>query len=174
MLTLVTGGSASGKSEYAERLLDSVTGAKYYIATMQPFDDECVKRIDKHRAARAGRGFETVERYLSLDTLSMPKSGGVLLECMSNLVANEIYSEGGAGKLAAKSVLDGVARLRETTKSLVIVTNEIFSDGCQYAPETREYIAALGEINRRIASIADRVVEVVYTIPIMLKKPQNG
>lgn len=170
MLTLVTGGSASGKSEYAERLLDGVKGAKYYIATMQPFDSECEKRIAKHRAARAGRGFETVERYLSLDLLRLPQSGGVLLECMSNLAANELYSEGGAGKNAVARILDGVRALHGTTQRFVIVSNEIFSDGLEYTPETVEYIGMLGQINQQIAQMADQVVEVVYTIPVYHKR----
>ena len=39
MITLVLGGSGSGKSAYAEHLLDGKTN-KYYIATMQVYDAE--------------------------------------------------------------------------------------------------------------------------------------
>ena len=61
MFTLVSGGAASGKSEYAESLvLSCPSEMRYYIATMMPFDDECRARIAKHRAMRAGKGFETV------------------------------------------------------------------------------------------------------------------
>ena len=51
MLTLVTGGAASGKSEYAERLAAACDGPRVYIATMRPLDKESVARIEKHRAA---------------------------------------------------------------------------------------------------------------------------
>ena len=50
MLTLVTGGAASGKSEYAERLAAACDGPRVYIATMRPLDKGSVARIEKHRA----------------------------------------------------------------------------------------------------------------------------
>ena len=66
MLTLVIGGAASGKSEYAEARVLTLPGRRIYIATMEPFDDECRARIRKHRAMRAEKGFETVECYTNL------------------------------------------------------------------------------------------------------------
>ena len=54
MMTLVIGGAASGKSEFAEGLvLDAGNLPRYYIATMQPFDDECRARVRRHREMRA-------------------------------------------------------------------------------------------------------------------------
>ena len=53
MFVVVYGGSGSGKSEFAETLtVDYCSGVKYYIATMQPFDDESYKKIDRHRRMR--------------------------------------------------------------------------------------------------------------------------
>ena len=49
MLTVVTGGSGSGKSELAENIAVKFTGKKYYIAAMQPFGEEALKRIERHR-----------------------------------------------------------------------------------------------------------------------------
>ena len=60
-MTLVLGGSGSGKSAYAEQLLDGYS-RKYYIATMQVFDAESEKRVAHHRQLRAGKGFVTVEQ----------------------------------------------------------------------------------------------------------------
>lgn len=48
MFTLVIGGSASGKSEYAEQQVMALPGRRWYLATMEPWDDECVARIAKH------------------------------------------------------------------------------------------------------------------------------
>ncbi len=62
---------------------------------MQAFDEESHRRIRRHRHMRAGKGFETIERYTELDELLIPKDCVVLLECMSNLVANEMFQEGG-------------------------------------------------------------------------------
>ena len=58
MVTLVIGGAASGKSEFAEGLVLAAGDLpRYYIATMQPFDGECRARIRRHRATRAQKGF---------------------------------------------------------------------------------------------------------------------
>lgn len=171
MLTLVTGGSASGKSDYAERLLCGETGVpRIYIATMQPMDPECEARIVKHRLARAERGFVTVERYLDLAGVTLPAGCDILLECMSNLAANELFSAAGAGGHAAREILRGVDFLVSQARHAVIVSNEVFSDGEAYSPETRDYICLLGEINQAVAQRAQRVAEVVYTIPILHKE----
>ena len=63
MVYLIIGGSGSGKSAYAEQLMECFTGVteKYYLATMQIFDEEGEKRKEKHRAARQGKGFLTIE-----------------------------------------------------------------------------------------------------------------
>ena len=86
----------------------------------------------------------------------------MLLECMSNLVANEMFQEEGAHENTVEAVLKGVRHIREQAGNLVIVTNEIFS-------ETELYQEYLGQINQKIAEIADQVVEVVYGIPVYHK-----
>lgn len=158
MFTLIIGGSASGKSEYAEQSVMSLPGERIYIATMQPWDDECVKRIEKHQLARAGRGFSTVERYTHLAGLTLTEGCNVLLECLSNLVANERYAPDGGGR---EAVLAGVEVLLEQCRHLTIVTNEVFSGGADYEGDTLQYLEDLGYINRMLARRADRVVEVV-------------
>ena len=84
MLVVVTGGSGSGKSAFAEdRVLSFGESRRIYIATMQAFDEESHRRIRRHRRMRSGKGFETIERYTELDELILPKNCVVLLECMS-------------------------------------------------------------------------------------------
>ena len=61
MIHLVIGGSGSGKSEYAENLLEDSPG-KYYIATMQVYDAEGRKKVARHQRLRAGKGFQTIEQ----------------------------------------------------------------------------------------------------------------
>ena len=98
MIHLVTGGSGSGKSEYAENWLTgrNKKDATYiYIATMQPYTEETMKKIERHHRLRAGKGFRTLEKYTDLSELEIPKNQGILLECISNLVANELYREDG-------------------------------------------------------------------------------
>ena len=140
MLTLVTGGSGSGKSAFAEdRVLSFGDAQRIYIATMHPFDEESHKRIERHQKMRAGKGFETIERYTELDELLIPKDCVVLLECMSNLVANEMFREDGFHPEVAEKITEGVKNLLSQAKHVVIVTNEIFSDGILYEEESEQY-----------------------------------
>lgn len=53
---------------------------------------------------------------------------------------------------------------------LVIVTNNVFEDGIPYDEGTMAYLRALGRINTVLAKRADRVVEVVVGIPVILKE----
>lgn len=163
MMILVTGGSGSGKSAFAEDCVVSFGKTdRIYIATMYPFDEESRKRVQRHRKMRQGKGFETVECYTGLDKIRLPENCTVLLECMSNLVANEMFQEEGAHENTVEAVLKGVRHIREQAGNLVIVTNEIFSEAADYQGETELYQEYLGQINQKIAEIADQVVEVVY------------
>ena len=118
---------------------------------------------------RAGKGFETIERYTELDELLIPKDCVVLLECMSNLVANEMFREGGFYPEVAEKITEGVKNLLSQAKHVVIVTNEIFSDGILYEEESEQYKKELGQINQKLAEMAEEVVEVVYGIPVWHK-----
>ena len=208
MITLITGGSGSGKSAYAEKyichaLKEKGCKEKYYIATMQVFDDEGQRKIDRHRRLRAGKGFITIEQprdiqdaVSKLQSESSLKTGRLaLLECMSNLVANEMFppvdasdtKEAGVKKealdepdnmrdyentlisLVSKKVLKDVSILSENVAELVIVTNNVFEDGVCYDESTMNYIKAMGTVNRGLAAMAESVVEVVAGIPVAVK-----
>ena len=170
MMTVVTGGSGSGKSAFAEDKIVSFGPAKrIYIATMHPYDEESHKRVARHRKMRAGKGFETVECYTGLKNLDFPENAVVLLECMSNLAANEMFEEKGAGEKTVEAVLEGIKKLSSQVRHLVIVTNEIFSDGMVYDKETENYQRLLGRINAYLAEISDVCYEVVYGIPLRIK-----
>lgn len=170
MFHVITGGSGSGKSAYAEeKILELGQAPRIYIATMYPFDQESHLRIARHRKMRAEKEFETVECYTGLKSVRMPAGANVLLECMSNLTANEMFQPEGAGEDTVCEILAGIASLIRQSENLIVVTNEIFSDGIQYAEETRTYQSYLGEINRQMAEIADKVTEVVYGIPVSIK-----
>ena len=183
MIVLVTGGSASGKSQYAEELvLGQGTGARIYIATMHAWDDESKQRIRKHRKMRDQKQFTTIECMTGLEKLDLSgdqhslaaaaqgSNVTVLLECMSNLVANEIYELGGSAGEVVRRVLAGVFHLERQVRTLIVVTNEVFSDEGDYDQETKAYLAILGQINQQLAAAAEAVAEVVYGIPVWIKK----
>ena len=169
MLTLVVGGAASGKSAYAERLVLQTALPRYYLATMQVWDAECAARVEKHRRMRAEKQFETLECPLHLGTVRLPARGTALLEDLGNLTANELYDPAGAGEAAASAILDGLGRLAAQCEHLVVVSNEVFSGGADYAGDTDRYLQALAQVNNALAARADAVVRVVCGIPVYYK-----
>lgn len=168
MLVLVSGGAASGKSELAEGLAVSCGGEKIYIATMLVRDSETRGRVNRHREMRRGKGFETIECPRDLSSVKIPEGSTVLLECMSNLTANECFGDlGFAG--AEERVFEGIRHIERYAENIIIVTNEIFSDGARYSSETLRYMENLAGLNRAIAVKADIVAEVVCGIPVYWK-----
>lgn len=167
MIALLTGGSGCGKSTYAEKLIGLLPEEKrYYIATMRVYDDESVKRVARHLAQRADKGFTTIECPLELKAEEIPEGAIVLLEDFPNLLANEMFDEKGD----VARIIPAVEALAAKCSHLIMVTNDVFSDGAgQYEESTREYIRKLAEINNHAAAMADYVAEVVYSIPIALK-----
>ena len=159
MIHLITGGSASGKSAYAEKL--------------------AVEAGERHRKMRAGKGFTTVECYTCREQAALsfgkekPEKRVILLECMSNLLANEQFEEGGSDQEILARIRGGVRSLQKQAETLIIVTNEVFSDGNIYDEETVRYLRLLGEVNRFLAQEADRVTEVVFGIPVVWKTEQR-
>lgn len=98
MMYLIIGGSGSGKSAYAEELLFSLSdaGKKYYIATMQVCDEESERRVKKHRKQREGKRFDTIEQPVHVSGALTQMDAGkksAMLECVSNLVANEMFAK---------------------------------------------------------------------------------
>lgn len=203
MLHIVYGGSASGKSSYAESFAMSLQGEGrlLYIATMYPYkwntteiDPETMQRIERHRAMRADKGFDTVECYRHVEHIVAKRQDVLLLECMSNLLANEMYLEpdsddGGLAETmsevekagvgmsetlspVSKKIVQALIDLSTRVQELVIVTNDVFSDGgsLTYDESTREYVKNLAEINCALAREAATVTEVVCGIPVIVKK----
>ena len=169
MLTLVLGGAASGKSAYAEHLVLQTPGPRYYLATMQVWDAECAARVEKHRRMRAQKQFETIECPLHLETVRLPRRGTALLEDLGNLTANELYDPAGAGEDAAAAILRGLDSLSAQCENLLVVSNEVFSGGADYAGDTDRYLRALAQVNNAFAARADAVVRVVCGIPVYYK-----
>lgn len=207
MIALVIGGSGSGKSAYAEQMAVKAAGngSLYYVATMQVYDEEGKKKVERHQKMREGKGFLTIEQPRRLKEAAkkvatekvatekvsagkvaagkvaaerVPAGKIVLLECMSNLVANEMFSEENLSavmdeakiKQLSHEIISGVTALQDSCDILIIVTNQIFEDGIRYDASTMAYIRLLGDINRQIAERAEQVIEVVAGIPIFIKK----
>ena len=181
MIHLVIGGSGSGKSEYAENLLEDSPG-KYYIATMQVYDAEGRKKVARHQRLRAGKGFQTIEQTRDIHKAAeiivrdrKQTENAALLECMSNLVANEMFggeTEDSASRMSeteredflVEKVTGGIRTLAEK-----LVSNNVFEDGISYDAQTMSYIRVLGRVNQELARMADHVTEVIVGIPVKVK-----
>ena len=180
MMVLIIGGSGSGKSRYAEDYLLSLAPKqkKYYLATMQAFGEEAKKRIQKHRKMREGKGFVTIEQQTEIEhalTQMEPGDKAALLECMSNLAANEMFAHEVpcAPEEVRRKIGKGICRLAKEADPLVIVTNNVFEDGIEYDAGTISYLQALGQINQDLAALADEVIEVVQGYPVFWKGEQK-
>lgn len=176
MMTLIIGGSGSGKSAYAEKYLlaRSEDKKKYYIATMQICDEEGEKKRIRHRLLRKDKGFFTIEQPVDVEKAVEKMETGektALLECISNLTANEMFQ----GKVpetkeaVTEKIVREVENLNRSLTRLVIVSNNVFEDGGEYDKTTLSYIRALGAINEMLAELADEVIEVVVGIPLVVK-----
>ena len=178
MRALLTGGASCGKSAVAEELCMGLGGSLVYLAAMRPFGEEGAARVRKHRAQRAGKGFQTVECYEDFKlVLEDDRIDGatVLLECLGNVVANELFSAEGdaadvrdAQALAARiaSLLDA---LSERCAHLIVVGNEVGDDGVEYPAETACYQDVLGIVSRMWANHCNFVSECVAGVPTVVK-----
>lgn len=182
MVTLVLGGSGSGKSAIAESMLEEIKDVevKYYLATMQVYDEDAQRKVNRHRELRRGKGFRTIEQprdiFQALDQMDPSRLGesAVLLECMSNLAANEMFGKDvRPADEVVRNIVQGIRILRNRVRHLIIVSNNVFEDGVRYDPATTAYMDALGKINCVLASESDEVTEVVAGIPVILKKERG-
>ncbi|MBP5460171.1 MAG: bifunctional adenosylcobinamide kinase/adenosylcobinamide-phosphate guanylyltransferase [Clostridia bacterium] len=170
MMTLIVGGAASGKSEYAERLAEEAfakagaRGKLWYIATLSASDEESLARVEKHRARRADKGYETVECPNGAALSAFAEQLGdtapiVLLDDFGNLAANELFAPGGGQDVS--SLLATLQKLAERAE-LFCVSNNVFEDHRpgREDPDLDRYYQYLADLNTGAARAAGRVCEV--------------
>lgn len=177
MIVLLTGGSACGKSSFAESLVMGLPTPRYYLATMRPYGAEDQERIARHLALREGKDFITIERYDDLFDLQLPERGGtVLLECLCNLTSNEMFDPATwEERDPVAAVVQGVESLAEQCDNLIVVTNDVGSDiQVDYSEQTKDYIRFLGTVNCLVAAMADTVVETVAGVSRVVKGALPG
>lgn len=172
MIRLVIGNPGSGKSKIAEDIVCGMDLKRYYIATMKVCDEEGKKRVLKHKKNREGKGFITLEiPYKIADAKDKITDGDrsvILIECMSNLIGNEIYDDDRTAKLCKPSkeaasaiekiIMDDIRILSENVKETVIVSNEFDFDGDDEM--TRFYVDITDMINAGLSELADEVIDV--------------
>ena len=166
-LTFILGGARSGKSRFAEALLNAHAGPKTYIATAEAWDQEMAERIDAHQARR-GSEWTTLNAPLDLvEALAAAEARGVpvLIDCLTLWLTNVMLAE-----RDVTAEIDGLAgALAEVRGPVVVVSNEVGLGIVPSTPLGRRFRDQQGTLNQRVAAVAADVVFVAAGLPLTLK-----
>ena len=166
-LTLILGGARSGKSRFAERLVEGAARGATYCATAEPGDWEMAARIAAHRARR-GAFWDTVEAPLAvagaIAAVATPQRP-LLVDCLTLWLSNLMLAERPINEEFATLR----AALRDAACPVVLVANEVGLGLVPQTPLGRRFRDAAGHLNQEIAALADRVVFVTAGLPLVLK-----
>lgn len=166
MKILLSGGCKNGKSYYAQKMLNDMagTGKKYYIATMQPYDEEDQQRILNHQKERENWGFITIEqpKDIGMVTQYSEKNSSALLDSTTALLMNEMYHDNTINSNAYLGVIDGLKRICSHFQIFIIVSDSIYSDALAYKEYTRAYQFGLAQIDKFLAKELDMVIEICF------------
>ena len=172
MTVLVLGPNGSGKSAYAEKLTAELSaGELVYIATMIPYGEEGLERVDKHKKQRGHMGFITVEKPNRVSEVSVSPDTTVLLEDVSNLLGNTLFGASCFGN--EDSVFNDITRLCDSCRAAVMVSIDGLTQKPEYDSETNDYIKKLNQLNGRLSDFSDVVVTMRDGKPVHLKDVQN-
>jgi len=178
-VTLVLGGVRSGKSRYAQQLGERAERV-LFVATAPapsstPCDAEMRAKIEHHRATRPA-AWQTVEEPLELARVLAEQGQGcdlAIVDCLTLFVANLLHAagedDGRLGQLIEEKTTALCAALAAAPCDVVLVSNEVGSGVVPAYAAGRRYRDALGELNQRVAAVADDVLLLVAGLPLALK-----
>ncbi len=175
-IILITGGSRSGKSRYAQQLAENLGQKKVFIATCPVFDSEMDTRIAKHKREREGKDWHTIEEETDLD-LAIEKNAHydvILIDCLTLWINNLLYaSQREKRSISEKEIESLCAKIIKISKqhsgTIFFVTNEIGSGIVPDNETARHYRDLVGRCNQSMATGADEVILVSCGIPLTLK-----
>ena len=169
-VTLVLGGVRSGKSRYAQQLAGQ-SSRVVFVATGKATDDEMAGKIARHREERPAEWL-TVEEPLELAKVVAEhdlNSEVIVVDCLT-LFASHLMDTEREDNCAVERRIDAFcSALRSVRCAVVLVSNEVGSGVVPEYAAGRRYRDLLGEINQRVARIADDVVLMVAGLPLALK-----
>jgi len=176
-IILVTGGSRSGKSSWAQKTAESISPIRVFIATCPVIDGEMQERIRSHRKAREERNWHTIEEPLDIAG-AIDSSHGfpvALVDCLTLWINNLMYrAEKENVSITETDVALECRRVADAAKrhpgSVLFVTNEI---GMGIIPENasaRLYRDLAGRCNQVMAEACDRAVLMISGLPLEIKK----
>ena len=165
-LAFVIGGAASGKSKWAEDFALGQCALPVYVATARPIDKEMAAKIALHRQRR-GSSWQTVECPVELHRVveRYDSNSLLLIECLPTWTTNLLVSEVDTPDYHRR-FLDAA---RTCQCRLIVVSGEV---GCGIVPDNalaREFTRLLGNLNQRLAVLADLVVSMKAGLPVVIK-----
>lgn len=175
-IVLITGGSRSGKSAYAQVMAERLPGARAFIATCPVLDEEMAERIRKHKAARDATRWSTIEEQCRLAGVirDAARFDVLLVDCVTLWVNNLMYEAEQAGRLLTEE--DAVRRCEEVLAAsgefhgtAIFVTNEVSMGIIPDNPTARRYRDLMGRCNQKLAQAADEVILMVCGLPVKIK-----
>jgi adenosylcobinamide kinase/adenosylcobinamide-phosphate guanylyltransferase len=175
-LTLITGGSRSGKSAFAQQQAEQINAPRLFIATCPRIDPEMDERISRHQQDREGLGWQTAEIPLLLaeELRRTPAGTAVLIDCLTLWISNLMYEAEQEGREISEDRISTLAEelalaARNHQGPVFMVTNEV---GLGIVPDnavSRRYRDLVGRCNQVIASFAEEVCLVSCGIPVRIK-----
>ena len=163
-IILVIGPNGSGKSLFAESLAVSCGTKRIYLATMVSQNEENEKRIEKHRIQRCEKNFITIEKDWDVDQIDVDADSVVLLEDVSNLLANGIFIHHKNSADAFHQILSLANRCQ---KLIAVNIKDLSPEG--YDGETAAYINGINELNDLLTSAAASVYHMKDGKPVSIK-----
>ena len=163
---LITGGSRSGKSIFAEKLSLSFGKKPTYVATAKNIDEEINNRIIIHKKRRKNSWYEFEAEINLIDTLKkIDKKSPVLIDCIT-IWLNNIFYEKKNWNIEVQKLSKFISTYKQP---LILVTNEVGSGIISMNKLSREFQDASGITNQILASVCDQVYFVVCGIPTKIK-----
>ena len=174
-VVLVTGGSRSGKSAFAQNLAESSSDERVYIATCPRVDEELACRIERHKQERQGKGWQTIEEELDIVVAlrSIEPGGAVVIDCLTLWINNILFRSSESKAPTEDEISSAAVELLEAAEdfggTVILVTNEVGMGLVPPQASSRLYRDLVGRCNQTIAKGADQVVFMVSGIPLYLK-----
>jgi adenosyl cobinamide kinase/adenosyl cobinamide phosphate guanylyltransferase len=165
LITLVLGGTRSGKSEVAEALAARGGVPVTYVATGRAVDEDMAGRIAAHRARRP-EDWATVEAGEDLPDVLRGLAGPALVDSLGTWVAGHADLDPAVAPLCAA--------LRERAGDTVVVSEEVGLGVHAPSEAGRRFADVLGTLNRAVAGVADRVLLVVAGRALPLERIEGG
>ncbi len=164
---LILGGMRSGKSEFAEKIIENSGCDPIYMATGQAFDKEMAQRIKIHQARR-GAQWRCIESPLDvareLEKVNKPQQI-ILLDCLTMWLSNMMSAE----KNIVQETEQLISQLSVMRCSIILVSNEV---GLGIIPDNalaRKFGDAQGILNQKIGQVCAEVTFVAAGFPMRLK-----